>query len=110
MSLPKDMQLTPPGMSSSPMVKTYPRILGGTCEYCGTVDQNYPGEVQYKLCPHYKDMDMKCIFCPLTKDHSEIVRNSIMKVIEDPRNPGHLVTLCGSYECTQKFEKMFNIR
>ncbi len=106
---PKNMRLTPPGESSYPMSRRFPEIRGGVCEYCGVIDKNYPGDQQYKLCPHYKGMNMKCVFCPDSKDHDEVVRASKMIVMEDPYSPGNLVTLCGSYECTRKFEKKFNI-
>lgn len=106
---PREMRLTPPGENSFPLARTFPRVLGGQCEVCGTIDKNVPGDQQYKLCPHYKGMSLKCVYCPAGKDHDEVVRNSAMKVFEDPYRPGNLVTLCGSYECTRKFEKQFNI-
>lgn len=105
----RDMRLTKPGDSNVPVSRQFPNINGGVCEHCGVIDPNYPGDQQYKLCPHYKGMSMKCVFCPEGKDHDEVVRASKMKVIEDPYLPGNLITLCGSYECTRKFEKKYNI-
>lgn len=106
---PREMRLTPPGSSSAPMSRRFPEIRGGQCEACGTIDPNVPGDQQYKLCPHYKGMSMKCVFCPDSKDHDEVVRGSKMIVMEDPYNPNNLLTLCGAYECTRKFEKKFNV-
>ena len=103
------MRLTPPGESNTLVSRAFPWIYGGVCEHCGVIDPNKPGDEQYKLCKHYKGMDMKCVFCKENADHGEVVRMSSMKVIEDPYQPGTLVTLCGSYECTRKFEQKYHI-
>lgn len=105
----KDMKLTRPGESSGLVSRRFPWILGGVCEECGIVDSNYPGSEQYKLCKHYQGRDMKCVFCKESADHDEVIRMSSLKVIEDPYAPGHLVTLCGSYDCTRKFEQKYHI-
>ncbi len=101
--------MSAPGQSNVPFSRQFPWIYGGVCEYCGVLDKNKPGNEQYKLCPHYKDMDMKCVFCKESADHDDVVRMSAMKVIEDPYLPGQLVTLCGRWECTRKFEQKYNI-
>lgn len=103
------MRLTRPGESSNLVSRPFPWIYGGVCEECGVIDKNYPGEVQYKFCKHYKGMEMKCVFCKESADHTDVVRQSSMKVIEDPLVPGNLVTLCGSYECSKKFETKYHI-
>lgn len=89
------------------MSRVFPEIRGGQCEHCGTIDPYQPGHLQYKLCPHYRGMDMKCVYCPNHKDQEEVVRNSKLIVRENPYRPGELVTVCGSFECTQKFEQAF---
>lgn len=106
---PRNMRLTQPGESNDLQSRRFPWIYGGVCEECGVIDNNYPGNVQYKLCKHYKGMNMKCVFCKESADHDEVVRMSSLKVIEDPYAPGNLVTLCGSYECTRKFEQKYHI-
>lgn len=108
-TLPKDLRLTPPGQSNGLQVVFYPRIKGGTCEACGVIDVNYPGHVQYKLCPHYKGMELKCVFCKQSADHEDVVRMSDMIAHSDPYSPKNLVTLCGSYECTKKYEEKYHI-
>lgn len=108
-SQPREMRLTRPGESSELLTRNFPRILGGVCEECGVIDNNYPGEVQYKFCKHYKGMDMKCVFCKESADHADVVRMSSMIVKEDPYAPGNLVTLCGSYECTRKFRQKYHL-
>ena|SRR3990167_772733 len=107
---PKDLVLTPPGQTSVPMSRRFPRVLGGQCEHCGTLDKNVEGKYQYKLCPHYKDMALKCIFCKESVDHDEVVRQSEMLVMEDPQFPNRLLPLCKSYECSRKFEQKYGIK
>ena len=105
----QDMRLTRPGESNEIVTRTFPNIKGGTCEYCGVIDPNYPGNVQYKFCQHYKGREMKCVFCKETVDHADVVRMSDLLVKEDPYSPGTLVTLCGSYECTRKYKAKYHI-
>lgn len=105
----KDMRLTPPGESNELVVRQFPWIKGGQCDYCGTLDNRYPGHVQYRFCPHYAGRNMKCVFCKETADHDDVIRMSQMKVIEDPYAPGNLVTMCGGYECTKKFETKYHL-
>ena len=107
---PKDYVLTPPGQTNVPMSRRFPRVLGGQCEVCGTLDRNVDGKYQYKLCPHYKDMNLKCVFCKESADHDEVVRQSEMLVMEDPQFPNRLLTLCKSYECSRKFESKYGIK
>lgn len=101
-----------PGESSAPMSRRFPEIRGGTCEACGVIDKNFPGDQQYKLCPHYarfKNVGLRCTFCKDGEDHDEVVRASRMLVMEDPYIPNSLIMHCGKYECQKKFEKRFNI-
>ena len=107
---PKDLVLTPPGQTSGPSSLRFPRVLGGQCEICGTLDKNVDGKYQYKLCPHFKDMKLKCVFCKESADHDEVVRQSQMLVMQDPQFPKQLLTLCGSYECSRKFEAKYGIQ
>ena len=104
---PRNMRLTPRGATSAPMSRVFPKVLGGTCEYCGTIDPYQPGQYQYKLCTHYKGMDLKCVYCPPSKDQDEVVRNSRLIVQEHPYRPGELVVRCSSFECIKKHEEAF---
>ena len=106
-SSPREMQLSPRGASSEPTSRRFPQVRGGTCEHCGTMDSNQPGHYQYKLCPHYRGMDLKCVYCPQSKDQEEVVRNSVLNVAEDPYNPGSLVVWCGSFECSKRHEQKY---
>lgn len=104
---PRNMRLTPRGASNIPLSRVFPKVIGGTCEFCGTLDPYQPGQYQYKLCPHYRGMDLKCVYCPQSKDQDEVVRNSSLNVWEHPYHPGELVIWCGSYECIRAHEKAF---
>src|SRR3990167_3035150 len=108
-SQPRNMRLTPRGVSSAPMSRRFPEVRGGQCEYCGTLDHNQPGDLQYKLCPHYRGMDLKCVYCPAHKDQEEVVRNSTLNVAEHPYRPGELLVWCRSFECSKKHEEAFKI-
>ena len=104
---PRNMRLTPRGATSAPMSRRFPEVRGGQCEYCGTLDPNQPGDVQYKFCPHYRGMDLKCVYCPPNKDQDEVVRNSTLNVAEHPYRPGELIVWCKSFECSKKHEEAF---
>lgn len=106
-SQPRNMRLTPRGATSAPMSRVFPQIRGGQCEFCGTIDPYQPGNLQYKLCPHYRGMEMKCVYCPQHKDQEEVVRNSTLNVREHPYRPGELLVWCQSFECLQKHESAF---
>ena len=108
-SLPRNMRLTPRGATSAPMSRRYPQIRGGQCEFCGTLDPNQPGDLQYKLCEHFRGMDAKCVYCPPNKDQDEVVRNSTLNVAEHPYRPGELLMWCNSFECSKKHEEAFKI-
>lgn len=109
MSLPREMKIGRTGDGANIASRQYPDIRAGTCEYCGVINNNYSGDVQYKFCPHYSGMEMKCSFCKESANHPEVVRMSKMIVREDPYLPGQLVTLCGSYECTRKYENKYHL-
>ncbi len=108
-SQPRNMKLTPRGASSAPMSRRFPQVRGGQCEFCGTLDPYQPGDLQYKLCPHYRGMDLRCVYCPQSKDQDEVVRNSTLNVAEHPYHPGELLVWCRSFECTKKHEQTFKI-
>lgn len=108
-ALPREMKLSPRGASSEPVSRRYPQVRAGTCAFCGTLDPHQPGQYQYKLCQHYRGMDLKCVYCPLGKDQEEVVRNSILNVAEDPYNPGSLVVWCGSFDCSRKHRERYKV-
>ncbi len=106
-SQPRNMRLTPRGSTSAPMSRRFPRIQGGTCEYCGTLDPYQSGDMQYKLCEHFRGMEAKCVYCPLEKNQDEVVRNSTLNVAEHPYRPGELLMWCQSFACIKAHEQAF---
>lgn len=107
--VPRNMRLEREGADTVPYVAKYPRIIGGQCEWCGTLDSNVPGDLQYKLCPHYRGMDMKCGYCPREANPQEVLRSSNLKVYQHPDKPGVLVTCCSRTECEDKHRKRFTV-
>lgn len=106
--MPRNMRLTPRGVSTAPMSRVFPQVKGGVCEFCGVLDSHQPGDMQYKLCPHYRGMELKCVYCPLEKNQDEVVRNSTLNVREHPYRPGEMVVWCGSFECSKAHLAAFN--
>lgn len=106
-SQPREMRVERQGADNVPMSRRFPQVRGGQCEFCGTVDPRQPGHLQYKLCPHYRGMEMRCVYCPREKDQVEIVRISKINVAEHPFQPGTLITWCNSTECSKKHLERF---
>lgn len=106
---PRQMSLERQGADNVQVSRRFPRIRGGQCEFCGVIDPRQPGHLQYKLCPHYRGMEMKCSYCPRDKDHQEVTRIAIMNVAEHPNRPGTLVSWCNSTECGGKHIERFKV-
>lgn len=106
---PRNMRLERQGADTVPVSRRFPRIKGGQCEFCGVVDPHQPGYLQYKLCPHYRGMEAKCVYCPREKDQTEVIRISKLNVAEHPYQPGTLVMWCNSPECSKKHIERFKV-
>ena len=104
---PRQMRVERQGAQSEPYTRRYPQVRGGICEFCGVLDKNVPSQYQYKLCPHYRGMQLRCSYCPESKDPDEVVYHSNLQVAEHPDKPGTLIVWCGSYECSRAHEKRF---
>lgn len=105
--LPRQMQVERQGEISSPYSRRFPEVRGGICEYCGVLDGNQPSQYQYKLCPHYRGMQLACTYCPDSKDPDDVINHSNLKVAEHPDNPNKLVVWCDSFECSKKHLERF---
>src|SRR3990167_1918444 len=103
------MKLERQGASTVPESARFPQIRAGQCEWCGTLDPHTPGHLQYKLCPHYRGMEAKCVYCPEEKDQVEVVRSSTLNVAEHPYQRGTLIMWCNSFECSKKHFERFKI-
>jgi len=86
----------------------HPRVIGGTCEFCGVIDKNQPAHVQYKLCKHYRGMELRCSYCDETANPDEVAAHHKLNVAEHPDNPDVLVVWCGSYKCSDAHTKRFD--
>lgn len=100
------------GGISVPYTKMYPEIRGGVCEFCGILDPKSESTHQYKLCPHFRGMDLVCSYCDASKDPTEVIGRSVIKVHEHPSDKDAfgrptLVVVCDSYKCSEKHLERF---
>ena len=103
------MPLERVGTQSVPQTRMKPRVIGGICEFCGVQDGNQPSQVQYLLCPHFRDIgELRCSYCPETSDPIEVIKKANIKVHEHPDKPGVWVAVCDSYNCEVAHNKRFN--
>lgn len=98
------------GGVSAPYTIRMPEVRGGICEWCGVIDRNYPSTEQYKLCPHYRAIgQLRCSYCPESKDVNEVVYHAVLNVHGHPNDPDRLVVVCDSYDCTKKHFERFKV-
>lgn len=97
------------GADSVPYVVKHPDVRGGVCDRCGVIDPYREPYEQYKLCEHYRGMQLRCSYCPNDNNHApdEVARRSVLKVFDSPDNPNQLVVICDEYACNQKHERRF---
>lgn len=107
--MPRQKQVERLGDVSSPVTARYPQVRGGVCEYCGTMDGRQPSHMQYKLCPHYRGMQLRCTYCPASKDVDDVINHSTLNVAGHPNNPDQLVVWCDSFSCSEKHLKRFQV-
>ncbi len=107
--MPRNKQLERQGDQTTAYSVRHPEIRGGICEYCGVIDGNVSSENQYKMCPHYRGMQMRCAYCPETKNPDDVISHSVLKVADHPENPNKLVVWCDSYECSKKHIERFKV-
>lgn len=107
--MPRQKRVERSGAATSPYSRRYPQVRGGICEFCGVIDGNYPSEYQYKLCPHYRGMQLVCSYCPPSKDADDVLNHSTVNIADHPNNPDELVVWCDSYECSKKHLERFRV-
>jgi len=100
-------QIERQGSNTEAHVVHYPTVRSGICDRCGVVDSNYDSTVQYKLCEHYRGKQLACSYCPSSADADEVVRISILQVMDSPDNANELIVVCNSSECSEKHIKRF---
>lgn len=106
-TLPRQRQIERQGNKAEPYVVHWPQIRAGQCEYCGTLDSNYPAHLQYKLCPHYRGMDIRCSYCDAAKDPNEVIGKSKMNITDHPYEPDKIIAVCDSLDCVTKHHARF---
>lgn len=106
---PRQMQVERIGNAGSPVSRRFPEVRGGVCEYCGVIDGNYPSQFQYKLCQHYRGMQLSCSYCPATADADDVIYHEKLNVAEHPDNPSKLIVWCGRFECSKKHLDRFQL-
>lgn len=103
----RHMRIEREGSRSAPMSRRWPRVIGGVCEFCGILDSNVPSQFQYKLCGHFRGMDIMCSYCPESKNPEDVVYHANMNVAEHPDKPGTLIAWCDSFNCSEAHLKRF---
>lgn len=104
---PRIKRIERQGSSSEPYTRRWPQVRGGTCEFCGVMDKREPAHLQYKLCPHYRNMTLACSYCDDTKDPNQVIYHSTLNIAEHPDNPDQLVVWCNQKTCTDAHIKRF---
>lgn len=95
------------GNRSEPYTEYWPQVRGGICEFCGVIDGNVESRYQYKLCQHFRGMELRCSYCDETKNPDDIVEHSVLNIHGHPDNPDKLVVVCNAYTCSQKHIERF---
>lgn len=109
MATANNMRIERQGLYTEPTSRRYPTVRGGTCEFCGVMDHNIDAHNQYKLCEHYRGMQLSCSYCPAEKDPDDVIKHSVMKVFDKPGEPGTLVVVCDHYDCEKKHQDRFRV-
>lgn len=105
---PNSKRIERQGLNAEAHVRHYPKVYGGVCEFCGIVDRNVDSINQYKLCEHYRGMQLRCSYCEASKDPDEVIRRSRVQVMDSPDNANELIVVCDSYECSERHLARFN--
>lgn len=103
------MKIERQGLRAEPYTRRLPEVRGGVCEFCGILDANVDSRDQYKLCPHYRGLQLACSYCPQTANTDEVVTRRRLNVHAHPQNPDTYVVVCDSYECSDKHIKRFQL-
>lgn len=97
------------GRSTEAMTRRFPQVRGGICEFCGVLDNKVPSEFQYKLCPHFRGLELRCSYCDETKNPDDVNGHAILNIAVKPGSNHELVVWCNSYECSRKHEARYKV-
>ena len=95
------------GNKAEPYTQYWPQVRGGICEFCGVLDQKIPSEQQYKLCPHFRGMELRCSYCDESKNPDDVIYHGVLNIHGHPNDPSTLVVVCDSFTCSQKHIERF---
>ena len=104
---PRQKTVERTGSQSVPFVRQWPEVRVGICEHCGVIDRNVESQFQYKLCEHYRGMNLRCSYCPDSKDPDEVNGHTVLHIYEHPDNPDKFIICCDSYECSLRHQARF---
>lgn len=110
MSLPRNKQIERKGSGTYATSVRHPRVIGGVCEFCGIMDKNWEARDQYKLCEHYRGMQLNCSYhvYPPNQTVDDLIEHEILNIADSPDNPNELVIWCGEFECSRKHIERFD--
>lgn len=106
---PRQLTVERQGARTEPIVFHFPQVRGGVCEFCGTIDPNVEPQYQYKLCPHYRGLQLRCSYCPEGKNPDDVVYHSKLNITSHPNDPSKMVVCCDSYDCTMRHQQRFQV-
>ena len=96
------------GDAATVLTHRFPEVRGGVCESCGILDPKQPGQIQYKLCPHFREIDnIACNYCPPSKNPDEVIRSHVLNIYRSPNNPNAIISVCDESQCMDKHIKRF---
>ena len=105
---PRPKTIERQGQRSEAYTRRWPQVRGGTCEFCGVLDNKLPAELQYQLCPHFRDFgELRCSYCDESVDPTHVVNHAVLNIAEHPDDSSKLVVWCNSYSCSGKHEARF---
>lgn len=103
------MPLERVGVKSTPFTRMKPHVIGGVCEFCGIVDNTKESEIQYTLCPHFRDIgEIRCSYCPENANPVDVIKKADIKVHEHPDKPNVWIAVCDAYNCAKAHQERFN--
>lgn len=95
------------GADAAPQVHRMPNVRGGICDRCGVIDPYTESVNQYKLCNHYRGVELRCSYCPSSVNPDEVIRRSIIQVAQNPDRPSEWIAWCNSPACADKHLERF---
>ncbi len=99
-----------------------PKVVGGVCEFCGPAEYDHSSPqrpvnelrfeplTQMGHCKHYKGLQLRCSYCPLSSDWPGNIQSRIHTIYEYPAGSGNLIVHCDAMECRSAHIKRFSTR